>query len=44
VARLLKAHDATRKPNVVLRLFEQMFDSWLRAYEWALDRCWRKRR
>src|SRR3982075_1699914 len=37
-ARLLKAHDATRKPNIVLRLFERMFESWLRAYEWALDR------
>jgi hydrophobic/amphiphilic exporter-1 (mainly G- bacteria), HAE1 family len=37
-ARVLKAHDETKKPNVVLRLFERMFDSWLRAYEWALDR------
>jgi HAE1 family hydrophobic/amphiphilic exporter-1 len=37
-ARVLKAHDPTRKPNIVLRLFERMFDSWLRAYEWALDR------
>jgi HAE1 family hydrophobic/amphiphilic exporter-1 len=37
-ARVLKAHDATRKPNMVLRVFEKMFDSWLRAYEWALDR------
>src|SRR3954470_2306816 len=37
-ARLLKAHDASKKPNIVLRLFERMFDSWLRAYEWALDR------
>jgi HAE1 family hydrophobic/amphiphilic exporter-1 len=37
-ARVLKAHDATKKPNVVLRVFERMFDSWLRAYEWALDR------
>src|SRR2546423_1548795 len=36
-ALVLKAHDATRKPNVVLRVFEQVFDSWLRAYEWALD-------
>jgi HAE1 family hydrophobic/amphiphilic exporter-1 len=36
-ARVLKAHDATKKPNVVLRIFERMFDSWLRAYEWALD-------
>src|ERR1700716_1366303 len=37
-ARVLKAHDETKKPNIVLRLFERMFDSWLRAYEWALDR------
>jgi HAE1 family hydrophobic/amphiphilic exporter-1 len=37
-ARVLKAHDPTKKPNVVLRVFERMFDSWLRAYEWALDR------
>src|ERR1700712_827016 len=36
-ARVLKAHDSTRKPNIVLRVFERMFDSWLRAYEWALD-------
>jgi HAE1 family hydrophobic/amphiphilic exporter-1 len=36
-ARVLKAHDETRKPNIVLRVFERMFESWLRAYEWALD-------
>src|SRR6266849_2930007 len=36
-ARVLKAHDETRKPNIVLRVFERVFDSWLRAYEWALD-------
>jgi HAE1 family hydrophobic/amphiphilic exporter-1 len=36
-ARVLKAHDANKKQNVVLRIFERMFDSWLRAYEWALD-------
>src|SRR6478672_8984797 len=36
-ARVLRAHDATKKPNVVLRVFEAVFDSWLRAYEWALD-------
>jgi len=36
-ARVLKAHDETKKPNVVLRVFERMFDSWLRAYEWTLD-------
>src|SRR5438445_2837951 len=37
-ARVLKAHDESRKPNIVLHVFERMFDSWLRAYEWALDR------
>src|SRR5215204_3330602 len=36
-ARVLRAHDATKRPNVVLRVFEAMFDSWLRAYEWTLD-------
>jgi hydrophobic/amphiphilic exporter-1 (mainly G- bacteria), HAE1 family len=36
-ARVLKAHDETKKPNVVLRIFERMFESWLRGYEWALD-------
>jgi HAE1 family hydrophobic/amphiphilic exporter-1 len=37
-ARVLKAHDASRKPNIVLRAFERMFEAWLRGYEWALDR------
>jgi HAE1 family hydrophobic/amphiphilic exporter-1 len=36
-ARVLKAHNEVRKPNIVLRAFEWMFDAWLRAYEWALD-------
>ena len=36
-ARVLKAHDKTHKPNIVLRAFERMFEAWLRAYEWALD-------
>jgi HAE1 family hydrophobic/amphiphilic exporter-1 len=36
-ARVLKAHDQTKRPNIVLRAFERMFDGWLRAYEWALD-------
>src|SRR6478672_2787379 len=36
-ARVLRAHDETKKPNNVLRIFEAMFDSWLRAYEWTLD-------
>jgi HAE1 family hydrophobic/amphiphilic exporter-1 len=37
-ARVLRAHDETKKPNVVLRVFEAMFEAWLRGYEWALDR------
>ena len=36
-ARMLKAHDPVKKPNIVLRGFERVFDSWLRVYEWALD-------
>src|SRR5919204_1461146 len=36
-ARVLRAHDATKKPNIVLRVFEAMFESWLRVYEWTLD-------
>ncbi|MET0875967.1 MAG: efflux RND transporter permease subunit, partial [Tardiphaga sp.] len=36
-ARVLKAHDPHKKENIVLRLFERMFASWLRGYEWALD-------
>ena len=37
-ARVLKAHDETKRPNIVLRVFERIFEGWLRAYEWALDR------
>ena len=37
-ARVLRAHDETKRPNVMLRAFEAMFDALLRAYEWALDR------
>src|SRR6187401_3641963 len=36
-ARVLKEHDDSKKPFFLLRIFERMFDSWLRAYEWALD-------
>src|ERR1700688_2379727 len=42
-ARVLRAHDATKKPNVILRIFERVFDSWLGAYEWALDRVLARR-
>jgi HAE1 family hydrophobic/amphiphilic exporter-1 len=37
-ARILKPHDEHTQPNIVLRIFESMFNSWLRGYEWALDR------
>src|SRR5512144_2755031 len=36
-ARVLRAHDATKRPNIVFRAFEAMFESSLRAYEWTLD-------
>ncbi|MDB5568743.1 MAG: acriflavin resistance protein [Tardiphaga sp.] len=36
-ARVLKAHDPSKKENFVLRGFERMFSAWLRGYEWALD-------
>jgi len=37
-ARVLRSHQEGEKENVVLRAFEAMFKSWLRAYEWSLDR------
>ena len=37
-ARVLKSHDSHEKQNFVLRAFERMFESWLRTYEWTLDR------
>jgi hydrophobic/amphiphilic exporter-1 (mainly G- bacteria), HAE1 family len=37
-ARVLKAHNHDKKQNFVLRGFEAMFKSWLRAYERTLDR------
>jgi HAE1 family hydrophobic/amphiphilic exporter-1 len=36
-ARVLKAHHEGEKQNIILRLFEAVFKSWLRAYEAALD-------
>ena len=33
-ARVLRAHREGEKQNVVLRVFEAMFNSWLRGYEW----------
>jgi HAE1 family hydrophobic/amphiphilic exporter-1 len=37
-ARVLKSHDSHEKQNFVLRSFERMFETWLRTYEWTLDR------
>ena len=36
-ARMLRHQPEGEKQNVVLRAFEAMFRSWLRAYEWSLD-------
>jgi HAE1 family hydrophobic/amphiphilic exporter-1 len=36
-ARVLRTHHEGEKQNVVLRLFEWMFNSWLRGYEKSLD-------
>ncbi len=36
-ARVLKAHHGDENQNIVLRLFEAMFRSWLRGYEVSLD-------
>ncbi|HWV54055.1 efflux RND transporter permease subunit [Pseudorhodoplanes sp.] len=41
-ARMLKGHDPhdhEKRPFFVLRWFEAMFNTWLRAYEWSLDKC-----
>ena len=37
-ARMLRHQPEGEKQNVVLRAFEAMFRSWLRAYEWSLDK------
>jgi HAE1 family hydrophobic/amphiphilic exporter-1 len=37
-ARVLRAQHEEKKQNFVLRAFEAVFNSWLRAYEWSLDR------
>jgi hydrophobic/amphiphilic exporter-1 (mainly G- bacteria), HAE1 family len=37
-ARVLRAHNHEKKQNIVLRAFEAMFNGWLRAYEWTLDK------
>jgi hydrophobic/amphiphilic exporter-1 (mainly G- bacteria), HAE1 family len=35
-ARVLHPHREGEKQNIVLRVFESMFNGWLRAYEWSL--------
>jgi HAE1 family hydrophobic/amphiphilic exporter-1 len=37
-ARVLKTHHEGEKQILILRIFERVFKSWLRAYEWSLDR------
>lgn len=37
-ARVLKEHDQHKRPFILLRIFEAMFNGWLRAYEWTLDK------
>lgn len=40
-ARVLKAHHEGEKQMLLLRIFEAVFLSWLKAYEWALDKVLR---
>src|SRR5919197_49484 len=42
-ARVLRAHHEGEKQNIVLRAFEAVFRSWLRAYEWSLDKVLARR-
>ena len=38
-ARVLRSHREGEKQQIyLLRLFERIFQSWLKSYEWALDR------
>jgi HAE1 family hydrophobic/amphiphilic exporter-1 len=37
-ARVLKGHDGEEKQNLVLRLFEALFERMRDVYEWTLDR------
>jgi HAE1 family hydrophobic/amphiphilic exporter-1 len=37
-ARVLRAHHEGEKQNVVLRVFEAIFNAWLRHYQWSLDK------
>jgi hydrophobic/amphiphilic exporter-1 (mainly G- bacteria), HAE1 family len=40
-ARVLRTHHEGEKQILLLRIFEAVFRSWLRSYEWALDRVLR---
>jgi HAE1 family hydrophobic/amphiphilic exporter-1 len=37
-ARVLHGHHEGEKQFFVLRIFERLFQGWLRSYEWALDK------
>ena len=37
-ARMLRGHREDARQNIVLRIFEAMFNWWLKAYEWSLDK------
>jgi HAE1 family hydrophobic/amphiphilic exporter-1 len=43
-ARVLRGHhEGEKRPNIVLRIFEALFNGMLKAYEWTLDKvlAWR---
>jgi len=40
-ARVLKGHHGEERQNVVLRVFERLFEAMLAAYEWSLDKVLR---
>lgn len=37
-ARMLKGHSPEKRENIVLRAFGNMFNGWLKAYAWTLDK------
>jgi HAE1 family hydrophobic/amphiphilic exporter-1 len=37
-ARMLKGHTPEKRENIVLRAFGTMFNGWLKAYAWTLDK------
>jgi hydrophobic/amphiphilic exporter-1 (mainly G- bacteria), HAE1 family len=38
-ARVLKSHHEGERQNIVLRIFEAVFNAWLRGYQITLDLC-----